>query len=139
MDLIQQYHSILGIRYPATQEQIKKAFYKLAHVHHPDKGGDEEVFKKINNAYTVLMKDAYWHVLAEERERRRAQGQSADYSEHDRRTGKKTHRGKSEEEKAWQPLIFVSDDGKTFWTEDKDGYVKSFYGEPAEMAEEVYH
>jgi DnaJ-class molecular chaperone len=33
---------------------MKKAFYALAQKHHPDKGGDEEVFKSISNAYETL-------------------------------------------------------------------------------------
>lgn len=50
------YYEILGISPDASKEEIKKAFRKLAHIHHPDKGGDEKKFKEINNAYTELMK-----------------------------------------------------------------------------------
>ena len=48
-------HQILGISETATKEEAKKAFKKLAHQHHPDKGGDIEKFKEISQAYTVLM------------------------------------------------------------------------------------
>jgi len=49
------YYKILGVEKNATQDEIKKAFYKLAHEHHPDKkGGNEEKFKEINEAYQVL-------------------------------------------------------------------------------------
>jgi len=49
------YYKILGVNRNASQEEIKKAFYKLAHKYHPDKaGGDEEKFKEINEAYQVL-------------------------------------------------------------------------------------
>ncbi|MBI2484280.1 molecular chaperone DnaJ [Candidatus Uhrbacteria bacterium] len=49
------YYSDLGIANNASQDDIKKAFRKLAHQHHPDKqGGDEKRFKEINEAYQVL-------------------------------------------------------------------------------------
>lgn len=48
------YYDILGVPKDASQEDIKKAFYKLAHKYHPDKGGDAEKFKEINEAYQVL-------------------------------------------------------------------------------------
>lgn len=47
-------YEILGVPRDATQDDIKKAFRKLALVHHPDKNGDPEVFKKVNHAYNVL-------------------------------------------------------------------------------------
>jgi len=48
------YYDILGVSKDASQEEIKKAYRKLAHKHHPDKGGDEEEFKKVNEAYQTL-------------------------------------------------------------------------------------
>ncbi len=48
------YYEILGVSKDASQEEIKKAFHKLAHKYHPDKGGDAEKFKEINEAYQVL-------------------------------------------------------------------------------------
>lgn len=53
------YYDILGIQKGASKDEIKKAYRKLAHQHHPDKGGgDEEKFKEINEAYQVLSDDA---------------------------------------------------------------------------------
>lgn len=49
------YYKILGVEKNAPQEEIKKAFRKLAHKYHPDKkGGDEAKFKEINEAFQVL-------------------------------------------------------------------------------------
>jgi molecular chaperone DnaJ len=48
------YYSALGVSKSASQAEIKTAFRKLAHKHHPDKGGDANEFKKINEAYQVL-------------------------------------------------------------------------------------
>ena len=35
-------------------EDLKKEYHKLCKVHHPDKGGDEETFKQLNNLYHCL-------------------------------------------------------------------------------------
>ncbi len=48
------YYKILGIDKSASQDDVKRAFRKLAHEHHPDKGGDAEKFKEINEAYQAL-------------------------------------------------------------------------------------
>ncbi len=48
------YYEVLGVTKTASEEEIKKAFHKLAHKYHPDKGGDEKKFKEINEAYQVL-------------------------------------------------------------------------------------
>ncbi len=48
------YYKILGVEKGASQDEIKKAYRKLAVKHHPDKGGDEAEFKKINEAYQIL-------------------------------------------------------------------------------------
>ncbi len=53
--MAKDYYKILGVDRGASQEEIKKAFRRLAHKYHPDKeGGDEEKFKEINEAYQVL-------------------------------------------------------------------------------------
>ncbi|MFH1714566.1 MAG: molecular chaperone DnaJ [Candidatus Nealsonbacteria bacterium] len=51
---MKDYYQILGVDKQASGDEIKKAFRKLAHEHHPDKGGDEKKFKEINEAYQVL-------------------------------------------------------------------------------------
>lgn len=51
------YYEVLGVSKDASEDEIKKAFRKLAHTYHPDKGGgDEAKFKEINEAYQVLSK-----------------------------------------------------------------------------------
>jgi molecular chaperone DnaJ len=53
--MTKDYYQILGVDKNASVEDIKKAYYKLAHKYHPDKnGGDEKKFKEINEAYQVL-------------------------------------------------------------------------------------
>jgi molecular chaperone DnaJ len=52
--MAKDYYQILGVQKNASTNEIKKAFYKLAHQHHPDKGGDSAKFKEINEAYQVL-------------------------------------------------------------------------------------
>lgn len=51
---MENFYQILDVPETATQEEIKKAYRKKAIESHPDKGGDEEVFKKISEAYDVL-------------------------------------------------------------------------------------
>ena len=48
------YYKILGVSNGASQDEIKKSFRRLAHEHHPDKGGDQQKFKDINEAYQIL-------------------------------------------------------------------------------------
>jgi len=51
---MKDYYQILGVSRDASAEEIKRAYYKLAHKYHPDKGGDEKKFKEINEAYQTL-------------------------------------------------------------------------------------
>lgn len=48
------YYDVLGVKHDATQDDIKKAFRKLAAKYHPDAGGDEKKFKELSEAYTTL-------------------------------------------------------------------------------------
>ncbi len=55
------YYDILGVSKAASQEEIRKAYLKLAHRYHPDKTGgnkkDEARLKEINEAYDTLKKE----------------------------------------------------------------------------------
>lgn len=44
----------LEISIEASEEEIKIKFRSLANIHHPDKGGDEEKFKRVKEAYEIL-------------------------------------------------------------------------------------
>jgi molecular chaperone DnaJ len=52
------YYEILGLKKGATEDEIKKAFRKMAMKYHPDKNPDdkqaEESFKEVNEAYGIL-------------------------------------------------------------------------------------
>ena len=48
------YYDILGVPRNASDKDLKDAFKKKAMQYHPDRGGSEEQFKKLNEAYDVL-------------------------------------------------------------------------------------
>lgn len=48
------YYSILGVPRGASEEEIKRAYRKLAMQHHPDRGGDQAQFQQIQEAYDTL-------------------------------------------------------------------------------------
>jgi molecular chaperone DnaJ len=57
--MAKNYYDILGVDKKANKDEIKKAFYKKAHAHHPDKnGGDDKTFKEVNEAYQILSDDS---------------------------------------------------------------------------------
>lgn len=47
-------YNTLGVSKDASQDEIRKAYKKLAVQNHPDKGGDESKFKEISAAYEIL-------------------------------------------------------------------------------------
>jgi curved DNA-binding protein len=48
------YYQTLGVEKTASQDEIKKAYRKLAAKHHPDRGGDTATFQSIAQAYDTL-------------------------------------------------------------------------------------
>ena len=47
--------SVLGLDQAATQDAIKQAFRRLVKQHHPDVGGSAEDFRRVNDAYQLLI------------------------------------------------------------------------------------
>lgn len=54
MPSAKNFYDVLGVQRNASDEDIKKAFRKLAVKYHPDRGGDENKFKEISEAYDTL-------------------------------------------------------------------------------------
>lgn len=52
--MTRDYYEVLGVAKKASEADIKKAYRKMAHQLHPDKGGDKAKFQEINEAYQVL-------------------------------------------------------------------------------------
>ncbi len=48
------YYETLGVDDAATEREIKQAYRRLSMLHHPDKGGDPQVFTRISAAYETL-------------------------------------------------------------------------------------
>ena len=54
MPQVKNFYDVLGVKRDASDEDIKKAFRKLAVKYHPDRGGDEKKFKEVSEAYETL-------------------------------------------------------------------------------------
>lgn len=53
-DSSKDYYSILGAEESASRSDIERLYKRRAQQHHPDRGGDEEEMKSLNEAYRVL-------------------------------------------------------------------------------------
>tara|TARA_R110001592_G_scaffold302311_1_gene574206 strand:+ start:777 stop:1322 length:546 start_codon:yes stop_codon:yes gene_type:complete len=52
--MINEYYNTLEVDKTATLDEIKKSYKSKVKEHHPDKGGNEDLFKKVQKAYDVL-------------------------------------------------------------------------------------
>lgn len=52
------YYTVLGAEQDDSRDEIERRYKRLAVEHHPDRGGDEEEMKSINEAWGVLRDDA---------------------------------------------------------------------------------
>ncbi len=51
---MRDYYNILGVKKKERQEEIKRAYYPMAQVHNPDKGGSNGKFNDLSEAYRAL-------------------------------------------------------------------------------------
>ena len=62
-DSNKDYYGVLGVDKHASQVEIERQFKRQAARHHPDRGGDEDRMKSLNEAYRVLkdkhLRDSY--------------------------------------------------------------------------------
>lgn len=108
------YYAILGVSKNASEDEIKKAFRKLAHQHHPDKeGGDEKKFKEANEAYQVL---------SDSEKRKKYDQFGADYDKY------ASHSGHSWEDFARQSGFGFSGGGVEFDLNDLGDMVGEMFG-----------
>ena len=57
IDFNKNYYGLLGIGFNVNKKEIKKSYFNLVKIHHPDKGGDAEIFRLLSEAYDILMDD----------------------------------------------------------------------------------
>lgn len=50
----------LGVPFPCTREELKRAYWAAVRRHHPDHGGDTETMKAVNIAKRLLEKELSW-------------------------------------------------------------------------------
>lgn len=47
-------YKLLGLSSSATWSEIERAYHQKAKLHHPDRGGDEDTMRALNDAYAKL-------------------------------------------------------------------------------------
>lgn len=54
LDSSKDYYDVLGVSEDASRAEIDRQYRREAHKHHPDRGGNEERMKALNEAYRIL-------------------------------------------------------------------------------------
>jgi hypothetical protein len=68
----EDFYTILGAEADASREDLERRYKRLARDHHPDRGGDEERMKSLNEAWRVLGDEDSRRAYDSRRVRRRA-------------------------------------------------------------------
>lgn len=68
-DETRDYYTVLGAEREDSHAEIERRYKRLAVEHHPDRGGDEEEMKAINEAWGVLRDEATREAYDESRRR----------------------------------------------------------------------
>ena len=57
-DALKHAISLLGVTFPINSQEFKIAYRRACFLHHPDRGGNEEQFKKIQEIYQLVKNDS---------------------------------------------------------------------------------
>ena len=56
LKLYNKHFAVLGIAFGSSKDEIKRAYFRLAKLNHPDCGGDAAEFRRVNEAYGECLK-----------------------------------------------------------------------------------
>lgn len=84
-----------------TPEEVKKAYHKLALTHHPDKGGDPEIFKSIVIANNALQKPDNLAFQEELDKYRKRTETPAPQDQHSAKTAPPQQQGQPTQKRQW--------------------------------------
>ena len=69
---MKEYYDILGVKYSASEEEIKLVYRKLSKIYHPDMKltGNEKVFKKISKAYKIIERNNFVYTAVDKQQKK---------------------------------------------------------------------
>ena len=74
------YYTVLGAERDDSRAEIERRYKRLAVEHHPDRGGDEEEMKSLNEAYAVLKDKETRRIYDAERQQPESEGTATIYT-----------------------------------------------------------